>query len=133
MGITIHYQLRLPGETHADDVTQTLARLRDFALTQPFAEVSDLAVLADGSQAWSRSAATVEFFALLNADCYRRHERTSDVCTARGFVVQPGKGCETATFCLMLRGEPGTAQREWLWHCSCKTQFASIESDEHLV
>ena len=53
--------------------------------------------------------------------------------TAQGFAVQPGEGCETAFFGLLKRSDDAGTRHEWFWHCSCKTQYASLVSDQHLV
>ena len=59
---------------------------------------------------------------------------------AAGFAVDVGVHCEPAMFGLawvpprdaqfrQLDDEPPV----WRWHCSCKTQYASMESDEHFI
>ena len=47
--------------------------------------------------------------------------------------MHPGERCEAASVGLMLRAAPDGRHREWFWHCSCKTQYASIVSDRHFV
>lgn len=70
----------------------------------------------------------------------RTGERADHLPDAVGFAVHPGRYCEAATFGLAwvppedgegdrLRGEPCA----WHWHCVCKTQYASVVSDEHLI
>jgi len=57
-----------------------------------------------------------------------------------GFAVHPGRYCEGATFGLAwvppededgnrLHNEPYV----WHWHAGCKTQYASVVSDEYLI
>ena len=59
---------------------------------------------------------------------------------AVGFAIDVGAHCEPAMFGLawvpprdaqfrQLDDEPPV----WRWHCSCKTQYASMESDEHFI
>lgn len=50
---------------------------------------------------------------------------------AIGFAVAPGRGSEPAAFGLATVRPPGTAG--WSWHWCCKTQYASLHGDEHLV
>lgn len=59
--------------------------------------------------------------------------RTFDMATVRGFSVLPGDGCETAAFAFMRRSDETGSHREWFWHASCKTQYASVFGDRHLV
>jgi hypothetical protein len=33
----------------------------------------------------------------------------------------------------MRRADEDARHREWFWHCSCKTQYASVVGDQHLV
>jgi hypothetical protein len=56
-----------------------------------------------------------------------------DVSTALGFAVYPGRGCEGATFGLLRRAAADGSRAEWFWHHCCKTQYASVISDEHLI
>ena len=43
------------------------------------------------------------------------------------------RSCETAAFGLLQRHDPTGAPAEWFWHTTCKTQYASIVSDAHLI
>src|ERR1043166_6117068 len=56
-----------------------------------------------------------------------------DVGTAKGFFVDPGDGCETATFGFLRRADEQGEHREWFWYCFCKTQYASVVSEDHFV
>ena len=47
--------------------------------------------------------------------------------------MHAGRGCETATFGLMRRADTHGAHAEWFWRGSCKTQYASVVSDAHLI
>jgi hypothetical protein len=60
---------------------------------------------------------------------------------AAAFLMHPGRGSEAAIFGLVrpfLSESDATAERaeeasNWFWHYCCKTQYASVVSDEHLV
>jgi hypothetical protein len=132
MGLTIHYELRLPATTQCDEVTRLLEELRAYTATVPFEYVSP-AVSSTGCGGHTRADACIAFFAELIATPFEEEEpRTADPSTARGFVIDPGDGCETATVGFVSR-QDDLGIREWFWRCSCKTQYASIVSDEHMV
>ena len=51
---------------------------------------------------------------------------------AIGFAIDPGRGSEPASFGLVrLDGPPWNTR--WWWHWCCKTQYASVVSNEHLI
>lgn len=136
MGLHLNWELRLPASTSDAAVCASLRRLRDSALEQGFEEVSPL-VQAFGPQkgtavSWTK---TLEFWASLVAKPYEDESppMRGDPATAQGFFVQPGEGCETASFGLLRRADDARKHTDWFWHCSCKTQYASIVSDEHLI
>jgi hypothetical protein len=58
---------------------------------------------------------------------------TGDPDSAMGFFMNPGRGCETAHVGFLRRADTSGAPADWFWRCSCKTQYASIVSNEHLV
>lgn len=60
-------------------------------------------------------------------------KKIGDPATARGFLVNRGIGCEPATFGFLTPSSADGAKREWFWYCACKTQYAAIVSDAHLV
>ena len=51
---------------------------------------------------------------------------------AIGFAVDPGRGSEPASFGLVRLDGPSWNSR-WWWHWCCKTQYASVVSNEHLI
>ena len=66
--------------------------------------------------------------------------RTDLLPDAVGFAVKPGDYCEAATFGLAWappKDEDGNRLHDepyiWHWHTVCKTQYASVISDEHLI
>jgi len=128
VGLHLNFELRLPGTASYDDAGRVLRDLRAFALKLPFRDVSRL-------YAGPRGAEHLKFIASVIADAYPSDDppRVGDVATARGFFVHPGDRCETASVGLLLRAAHDGTQREWFWHCSCKTQYASLVGDRHLV
>ena len=132
MGLHLNFELRLPASTSIDRVNAILEQLRVFALTLPFENVSaflspELDAHVDSErrllQRWAETIAT-----------------PNDVCTlvgepnsVRGFVVWPRERCEPAVFALLPRSDAVGVPAEWFWHCCCKTQYASIVSDEHFL
>lgn len=49
-----------------------------------------------------------------------------------GFAIDPGRGSEPASFGLVRLDGPSRNSR-WWWHWCCKTQYASVVSNEHLI
>jgi len=134
--LNLNYELRLPGRTPSMDVSKTIEELYRFALTLPFSSVSPVyrAPFAEAALT-TRGEATFRRVASILAEP-REDEASSDVGnpdSATGFIVGPGKGCELATFGFMLRTDERGDAAEWFWHYSCKTQYASVVSDGHLV
>ncbi|MEO7359911.1 MAG: hypothetical protein ABI120_06260, partial [Gemmatimonadaceae bacterium] len=58
---------------------------------------------------------------------------TGDANSAMGFFVQPGGGCEVASFCLLRRLDATGENADWFWYCFCKTQYASTVSEDHFI
>ena len=56
-----------------------------------------------------------------------------DKASAQGFNIHPGEGCESAFVGLLRRSDASGEHAEWYWQCSCKTQYASVVSDAHLI
>lgn len=52
--------------------------------------------------------------------------------TAIGFAIDPGRGSEPASFGL-VRLNASSGRTRWWWHWCCKTQYASVVSNAHLV
>lgn len=52
---------------------------------------------------------------------------------AVGFTIAPGHGCEPATIGVARHGACDSPSRDWWWHACCKTQYASVHGDEHLL
>lgn len=126
MGLHLNYELRLPGPRSPDEIATSLSRLRAFAAGAGFERVSELHdARADGLRRVAKVLAAV--FKETNP------ELVPDLDSALGFSVLPGKGCETAVFAFLRRADLGGRCHDWFWHWSCKTQYASVYGDRHLV
>jgi hypothetical protein len=134
MGLTLHYELRLPPAMSSRDVTQRLTLLRDRALDLPFEAVSDLI-----HSPRNDSPDGMERFLAVWADVVSRPLkgdrpfRIGDPATSRGFTVYPGQHCEFAAFGFVRRADRKGGSPEWYWQNSCKTQYASIVSESHVI
>lgn len=141
MGLTLHFQLRLPSDTSRDDAASLLHRLRDAATATAVEHVSPVVDLSVGETNFpdgddGRPWRIIQFIAEFAADVSFDDDEaqfSGDPVSAMGFVVDPGQGAETATVGLMRRRDETTAADEWFWWCACKTQYASNVSDEHFV
>lgn len=141
MGLHLNYEFRLPADTPRAVVARMLGELRDFAATTRVADVSPLVDLSvDGPESAAddvgRAWHCVHLFARILGDPIPDDEiplYTGDPSSAIGFRVDPGDGAETATFALMYRRADLGTHEEWFWWCGCKTQYASVISDEHLI
>jgi len=139
MGLTIHYELRLPGSIDRDRVDQLLAQLNERAKALPFEAVSEVVPLAEPIE--SRAAAFLRLMGeiisephpdvIIDPPVDLPEDPPGDVESGRGFLIDPGEGCEPATVAFLMRAADD--QREWFWRCHCKTQYASNVSDEHFV
>lgn len=136
MGLHLNYDLRLDHTASADDAVDALRALHARAHTLPFADLSPFLSAADATTdelqhrldalRWWASIITMpgEDDVLV---------RTYDVATTAGFVVYPGEGSESASFGLLRRFDPRGSQADWFWTGFCKTQYASVVSDAHLI
>jgi hypothetical protein len=157
MGLHLCYELALDPATLESTVIAGVAALREQALALPFEAVSDLVRLTEDDLAKRRPLRGLAFMQLEDVvqhsavstrnelycrqlgnsegDCYTRAvEVPSSVRTlAIGFAVAPGRRCEPAAFGLSSIHYAEDAQSRWWWHQCCKTQYASVVSDEHLL
>ncbi|MEP6733159.1 MAG: hypothetical protein ABJE10_21125 [bacterium] len=137
MGLTLHYELRLPVTVSPEEVDDVLASLHAFARGLPLESVSPilgprttLPFDHDGEpHDW------LSFWAPIIAEPYDEDVPPlhGDTDSARAFMVYPGDRCESATFGFLSRAADMGGHREWFWRCSCKTQYASVVSDAHFV
>lgn len=135
MGMHLNYELRLPAQTTPIAVRDTLSTLHQFARTQPFAYVSPMIQADDTDDVSAPRRESLQFYARALATPYDEDvpPLTGNPDSAIGFLVNAGKGCETAAFALLQRHDPDGTPAEWFWHCCCKTQYASVVSDAHLI
>jgi len=124
MGLHLNYELRLPASATVEAVENVLVRLRDFALALPFKSVTEIS-----RRGGLRLLASV--IAKVFVD--DTPPLIADIDLVRGFSVIPGNGCESAAFAFMPRADQRGKHADWFWYSSCKTQYASVISDAHLV
>jgi hypothetical protein len=139
MGLHLNYELRLPATTQVSKVDLLLARLRDHATSLPVARVSKLfgsrPVAADWQDTEDPLEGAFRLWSSIIAEPFENDtpRLIGDVETARGFSINPGRGSEIATVGFMKRADESGSVQEWFWYCGCKTQYASVISDNHLV
>jgi hypothetical protein len=142
MGLTIHYRLTLPGRTTIDQVRAKLDALREFANTVGFERVLGPSEYTSDEIA---DPHTREIVAIIGSGlCSEPPDfygvLSGDPCVV-AFLVVPGRECEPAVFAFMA---PGARDRtedsqldlhpgDWFWMACCKTQYASLVSDEHFL
>jgi len=142
MGLTLHFDFRLPGTDSRERVEEKLDKLREFALTTGADFVTPILFIAAERPLTPRRENGIELARLFDvwvevmSDV--RLDGTDvvfeyDADSTLGFAVNPGEGCEPALFGFVRRHDPSRGVDEWFWHNSCKTQFASAESEEHFV
>jgi hypothetical protein len=137
MGLHLNFELHLDATVIESEVAQRLLELHEHARSLPVAYVSDIvtahaATLTDVKSTAHSLAMWAEIVASVRAELEPEAPR-ADPDTAVGFFVHPGRGSETASFALMRCNAAVGRDAGWYWQCHCKTQYASIVSDEHLV
>jgi hypothetical protein len=50
-----------------------------------------------------------------------------------GFAIWPGRESEAAIIGFIRRLDMARGVDDWFWYCACKTQYASLVSEQHLV
>ena len=142
MGLHLCYRLTLPGETSVDDVRAKLHALRAFAGTIGFERIhGPTEYTIDELLGLDEREFVKIIVSTLCGDLPDFYGIPSGESCTFAFVVVPGDECEPAFFGFV---GPGTRSRiggpdddlhpgEWFWSGACKTQYASMISDEHLV
>jgi hypothetical protein len=149
MGLHLCYELAFDPTADEAAVTAVLGRLRDAARRSSFRRVSPLLRRCEPETPPGPPGHgdALEWLFGISSDGHRathgkrRVSRSIAADLAIGFVVAPGARCEPAAFGLARYPEPVDARRGeveytttgWHWHAVCKTQYASVVSDEHLV
>lgn len=152
MGLHICYELSLPAEADEAKAVELLSALRREALRLPFAEVSEFVRLTESDVVklpnmrglgFERLEDVVHIFGdLVRDELYREVSGADEESNVRapqdltttivGFAVGPGAGCEPAAFALVRLAPPAGVSR-WFWHYCCKTQYASVVSEDHFL
>lgn len=149
MGLHLCYELELSPESTEEKVNSLLGLLRTAAQQLPFEEVSPIFRFV-GEQCrpgrWGESDQLEWYFKLFASGLAARcpdpeYPPSVPAEIAIGFVVHPGARCEGAAFGLARFPEPVITcpneqpgqTRGWHWHALCKTQYASVVSDDHLI
>ena len=140
MGLHLNFELRLPATTSREEITQKLQILREHASRLPVYAVSEM---YSGDRAPAEDDENADRLELLfhewasviahYPDDHPDHDMIGDERSAVGFIVAPGRGCEVAPFGFYRRRHESGTREEWHWHTCCKTQYASVVSDDHLV
>jgi hypothetical protein len=156
MGLHINFELSLPAATSESYVSALMADLHDRARALPFAGVSNMVRLTERELAgpwplhglaYDRLDDVAHVYASLTRDelygrahglsepnPLRRIDVPADVPTiAIGFGLSVGRGSEPAAFGLTKLGGAEHESLAWRWQCSCKTQYASVLGNEHLL
>lgn len=134
MGLNLNWELRLPSVTTPDEVRRKLTNLHQRASGLGFDEVTPVVDYAE-----SEPCGDLESYFRDWAHVIARPDEESDptligdVNSAMGFGISPGKGCEAAVFGALRRSTPDGDRAEWFWHQVCKTQYASVVNDDHLI
>ncbi len=112
-----------------------LTDLHTFAQTLTLDELSPVLIEHGAPVDEADRLTSLRFWAPIIAEPYEEEgpRLRGDPQTAQGFFVHPGRGCETASFGLLRRADARGEHAEWFWRCNCKTQYASIVSDAHLI
>jgi hypothetical protein len=151
MGLHICYELRLPRNTPDEDAIRRLERLRAYVATLSVDTVSQLtqlsgAELMRGDEYFDRWS--IPWLVHITArGVWEERDGTAgainevDRLAAAAFLMHPGRGSEAALFGLVrpslcdptVDAERADQASNWFWHYCCKTQYASIVSDDHLV
>ena len=142
MGLHLCYRLTLPGDTHADEVRAKVAALKAFSDTVGFDRVLGPTEYTVDELTDLEDRDIIKIIAsTLCADPPDFYSVPYGGCCAAAFVVVPGEECEPAVFGFFAPGarsdiggshddlHPG----EWFWSGACKTQYASMISDAHLL
>lgn len=135
MGLHICYELRLPRQTVEADIIALMTRLHDAASRHGFAGVSALVHHVPERRPSSLTFRDLEevfdVWAVLIAkgDTDGNQVPDAEPTMAIGFACAPGHMSEPAAFGLVRAAH----HESWYWHYCCKTQYASVVSDDHLV
>lgn len=149
MGLHLCYELDLPAESTETAVFALLEAFRSAAVRLPFDGVSEMFRMSGDACRLRPRGERDElewFFTVFTRGSVAESpdpdypiQVPSDL--ALGFVVVPGARCEAAAFGLARfpvpvmarRGQEEITTEGWHWHATCKTQYASVIGDDHLI
>lgn len=143
MGLHLCYRLTLPGKTSVPEVRAKVEALKKFASTIGFDAVLGpteytLDELVEEPDHRELVPILVRTMAGDQPDFYGIG--SADPCVMV-FLVAPGRRCEPAVFGFIAPGsrakyedsEDDLSPGEWFWSGACKTQYASVISNDHLI
>jgi hypothetical protein len=138
MGLTVHFGMRLPGETPRAQVFEMLAILREYALTLHIDGASEIVDTWPEPETWDATKDPLEGMFRLWAEAILEFDNDGsrgliDIQSGLGFAIHPGAVSEPASFGFYYRRFANGAPPEWYWGCSCKTQYASLLSEQHFL
>lgn len=144
MGLTLHFSLSLPATTPRNDVVERFRQLRAAATQLPFDGVGPLTTTSAGEALGDSADDALSYlfrlWSSLQLDQSSNEGDDEILPDSVGFAIIPGVQSEPAMFGLAWVPPRDDQWRSltdrppsWFWHCSCKTQYASNESDEHFV
>jgi len=150
VGLHICYELALPAGTSRPRVLGLLGELRSQSERLAFDGITEIREFAGaacetvpGKESWNDP--WVLFRIAAQARALRESHDARDLLLlpeyAAGFLVLPGRRCEPAAFGFshspaeaFVKGETLPIRHPgWHWHYCCKTQYASVVSDAHLL
>lgn len=156
MGLHLCYELSLPVGVPSDVVAARVTKLRECVCELPFDAVSELVCLTQRELAElprlhglafqrledvahiTASFTQEELYArtigLPEDEWYQRVTLPPGVTTvAYGFGIAVGRGSEPAALGVARLSLPSGELSPWWWHRCCKTQYASLHGDDHLL
>jgi hypothetical protein len=141
LGLHLCYRLTLPGTTAVDMVREKLSALKDFASTIGFDRVHDLAEYTIDELVEKGDVPDIVCIvaSTMCGDPPDFYGVPAGGTCALAFGIAPGEECEAAMFGFLAPGsrngneDDDLCPGEWVWSYACKTQYASIVSDEHLL
>ncbi len=126
MGLSLHFELRLPGHTPLARVDGIVAGLYKSARALPFKVVRRMA--------WHHDSHDALFMAMIGMPSPGEKGRREALDgTARGVLVELGAGCDLAILAFLHCIDDGGARREWRWIGDCQTQVALNANDESCI
>jgi len=118
LGLSIHYELSLPGSTPREAVERIVERLRRICATLPLDVVADAIASEQGACEWGA----------ISVPRGRGRVRTMEMIEpeqAVYFAARPGAGCEPVFLGVARHRPNGLTRGRWFGQWACKTQYAA--------